>query len=157
MLINCPNCGKPISDTARECPHCKTILAGKREKCYYVDLSREEQIKLEKEYAKENTCKTVSELNSALAMANKIKTILFIIVMACVVAVVVPLFKYSSMDFSDIPSGAKMLIICGIVLAFILTIVACVFSKKRKKTANECIIRSRAYKLWLEDRNIYFN
>ena len=57
MLIPCPNCGKPISDLAKECIHCKTVINAEpeeqKEQIDFMQLSSKEQKELQKQFVSE--------------------------------------------------------------------------------------------------------
>jgi len=65
MLINCPNCGKPVSDTSQKCMHCGYAMKNDdsmrpsansitQEKTDYFELSKQEQQSLFADFKQKN-------------------------------------------------------------------------------------------------------
>ena len=120
MLYACPNCGKPISDSALMCPHCKKSFASKEDCKDYSKLSQCEKDNLLQEFMKEKpSFKADKENLSKGNRSVKILGTLFMILVFVTIAVV-SLNLYKIISFGVVESIFIYLglsaIICWIIL-----------------------------------------
>lgn len=159
MLINCPNCGKPVSDTISECPHCKVALEKKEGKRYYNDLSYEEKLKLEKEYAEEHSCKTLTELKNSFAINHKIGFTSLIIAWLSIIYIVINIFmKDRGINiFSNSPIVGTIFTFGSFGLCILCVILSAVFAKRKNNINKQYELHFAEYKKWLKEKQIYQN
>ena len=159
MLINCPNCGRPVSDTAKECPHCKSFLEKKPTEQDYHTLPLEKQWQLENEFAKETSSKCPSKLKEEFSQFKKKFSTNGIIALL----VFIPIFMIYTFIAITKPADDSILmplLAIAAVFLLVLEIVVMVASIKIKKKIKNCAVEidlnNKKYIDWLQKRNITF-
>ncbi len=150
MLVKCPSCGKPISDVAEICPHCKKSFLNENRKFNYTELSQIEKDKLLQEFKKEKPEFAEDELN--LSKGNKsvkFYTIL-LIVFTSLATIVITLNIRGIITFGALGGILAYLIISAI---FCFTLVQLVgINAKQKSLSKKMFQYEFEYRNWLETK-----
>lgn len=169
MLINCPNCGKPVSDQAKACMHCNYSLSvvteavdTKNTEEKVISKERKEYNELEKSKRKEMFMRFGLEepLQYKTICSNKnLNNAQFILVMiAALVSIVgIGILIIIGKDRLDVPNPGVIdfLIAFGtIALGLLLFGVDTILNIKEKSTKQKFIIASQRFEKWLNKRNV---
>ena len=156
MLINCPKCGKPISEYADICMHCKSHLKEEtmqsvdnrnKQMKNYLDLSEEEKKELYKQFEKENP--TLKGERDSLIKNNKVSNIALIIFL--ISGILPSIYSILTTFSSSLPKLSLFIrIVFGIiaVVSLVISIISHISIKSNFKKLAE-----KDFDEWLEERN----
>ncbi len=162
-LINCPHCGKQVSDTQEKCIHCggelKESLDKQIDYKQYYTLPAAEQKALRAEFYK--TDPTYAERDkAAAAMLKKVNvtsilrvvigsiTILFMIIARICSATMGKKFQ----DNSALLYTFVIIIVVGFIALMIAFALNLVFRSKFKKCRHNQLIIEKRYQKWLKEQ-----
>ncbi len=166
MLINCPNCGKSVSDKAKECLHCgfclneQSELKGKEEnnvsvkKKNYFELDYNEQQELLLQFSSEEPVH--HKVISSDTKRAKMQLILGgVAILLTIIGIIVLLtVGKNRLDVVD-PQVGDFIVAFGVLaIAFIMWAVFAVLIIIEKMGRQKSIIAYKHYELWLNKRNI---
>ncbi|MBR2646038.1 MAG: zinc ribbon domain-containing protein [Clostridia bacterium] len=160
MLINCPNCGKPVSDKAQKCQHCQTLIrttALKSEMTSYASLSKDKQAVLLSEFKNEypNDYKVLDQVRFFKIASIICITLTIIIPIFLIVHIIKnksALINASSLkDFSTLFTYLAIAIICVVLDRIFKAII-------KQKTTSQLFVYQKIDE-WMLERNIkdYFS
>jgi hypothetical protein len=137
-IINCPHCGKPITDKAKTCIHCgKPIVEDIPEprNINYAELSDKRRKELSDEFSSE--CPEYGGVYKKLLIMSKLPFIACIIAVALLAVMVYLEYLNGNSDGSDGISNntafwISMFVLLGIILVFII-VLSVIFKKYKKK------------------------
>ncbi len=157
MLIYCTNCGKPISDQAKVCPHCNFVFADvvekqNRQTVDYMTLPQDQKDRLVEEFSKDYPMHGMNIAGQANSKKkDKVFSIIGLVLGSLMVAVI--FFMFSDMDNlkgSEPPMlfWVVMILFVGFMVMFIITMV-----QRKKGGGNYESLKSHKYfELWLKKR-----
>lgn len=157
MLIYCTNCGKPISDQAKVCPHCNFVFADvvekqSRQTVDYMTLPQDKKDGLLEEFSKDYPMHGMN-VSSLTGSKKKSKVFMYASLPLLLVAVVLMMIPLVSND-KPLGNDPPPIIILALILAvagLALSIVAIILQKKGG--GNYQSLKSYKYfELWLDKR-----
>ncbi len=149
MLVKCPSCGKPISDIAEMCPHCKKSFPNANRN-NYTELSQIEKNKLLQEFKKEKP-EFIEDERSLLKGNKAVKFYtIFLLVFTSLATIVITLNIRGIITFS---------ILGGILAYFIISATFCFtfvklvgYNAKQKSLSKKMVQYEYEYRDWLETK-----
>ncbi len=158
MLINCKNCGKPISDMATVCPHCKqtTPIGGSQPPIIYKKLPSEKKASLLQDFSKAypNDGNIISAKNKNAKILHLIKYIgLSICLITAIIALVFIIIEGDSYAGST-PDGLKIILYSLPFMVPVLVYSVIILPLIFKKLDYPYIKAMKRYTLWLYEKSI---
>ena len=163
MLIECPKCGKPVSDKAKKCLHCGVVINKTQDaeknscannKTEYYELDKEDRKRLLLEFGKEEPLHYKNIRN------NFMRTILQIVVggIASLLTILGLIILFTTgIDRLDVakPQAVDFIIAFGtLAVAILMYLMLGVCMIINKLSRQKDIIAFKHYETWLNKRDI---
>lgn len=167
MLIQCPNCKKPVSDQAKNCIHCNYLLKQtttelpntELSKTYpavdYSIISKREKLELLERFGKDfPTHSTVLRKSFTLKKIMLFIAFSMLAIIACAFLLIIP-FATKNPSFMPYETIAMIVAVCLGVIIVILLIVFIVFSVIHIKSRSNEAIAYANFIRWASNNNVF--
>ncbi len=159
-LINCPKCGKQISDTTNKCIHCGYDLAESKDKQseykQYYKLSAAEQKALRAEFYKTDPayaeCDKQTEKMAKKSNITSVLRLVFggITLLILVITQICSTLSGKKFENNVLLWVAIIIVTVGLLIAFIAFVLNIVFRLKFKKLRHNQLIIEKRFQKWLK-------
>ncbi|MBE7085210.1 MAG: zinc ribbon domain-containing protein [Clostridiales bacterium] len=155
MLIQCPHCGKNLSDKVKQCIHCGAMIAEneqtnpKNATIDYFSLSEEKQNALHEEFLAEfpEHKKTLRTHKTSIIISLCLYGLCLLLAVALIIVV-------NSSNMNNPSTGAIISLVAIFLFVIIGLITALVFTGKAKSASKKFLVISKTKDIWLQKKNI---
>ena len=144
MLIPCPNCGKPISDLAKECIHCKTV----------INAEPEEQKELQKQFVSEEPEIAKPMVKDALLHRIFVICGIFLLCFLVLGVLFLILNRAELKSAIDFPLQALLPSMIFLGLGLLLAITLFILNFIQKSIKDSVFKALKHFEKWLKKKNI---